>query len=280
MGRLRDERAESDGGILWHTEALGVHRPEVVLRARVATCASPDRKTERICPLARSGLATLRGELELSAMERKARGRRRFRDSRGPPSLDAGGRDRGELDGPRRRRRGPGGRGSRRARRRRLNGTPLIRPTTRPRGDPRRSSRPPTVPLGGLGDCQRNERLPSTSGRATTCALEGEVEPNPLEVVVLRGTVAAMGGLPKSSPGGGAERTPAGRGCVCPGRVETPQQPRRHGELTINPQTTHQLRHRARGRRGCPDAPQLPFDGCGEPKSKEQGQEEPLCDAS
>ena len=45
------------------------------------------------------------------------------------------------------------------------------------RGDPRRSARPTPdhrqVPLGGLGDCRRNERLPSTSGRATTCALEG-----------------------------------------------------------------------------------------------------------
>ena len=60
----------------------------------------------------------------------------------------------------------------------------------------------------------------------------GEVEPDPLEDVVLRGAVTAVGGLPKSSPGGGAERTPAGRGCVCPGCGETPREDvARPGEL-------------------------------------------------
>ena len=44
-----------------------------------------------------------------------------------------------------------------------------------------------------------------------------------MEGVVLRGAVTALGGLPRSGPGGGAERTPAGRGRVCPGLVETAQ---------------------------------------------------------
>ena len=55
-------------------------------------------------------------------------------------------------------------------------------------------------------------------------ALGGKVEPHTLDVVVLPGAVTALGGLRKSSPGGGAKRTPFGRGCVCPGRVEMPQQ--------------------------------------------------------
>ena len=98
-------------------------------------------------------------------------------------------------------------------------------------------SRPPpitTVPSIGLVTAggTNNYPLPAVERQP---ALWREVEPDPLEVVVLRGTVTALGGLPKSSPGGGAERTPTGRGSVCPGRVETPQQPRRHGELTINP---------------------------------------------
>ena len=96
-----------------------------------------------------------------------------------------------------------------------------------------------------------------------------EVEPDPLEVVVLRGAVTALGGLPKSSPGGGAERTPPGRGCVCPGRVETPQQPPTSRGTDDQPVDSHHpsaqtpRRWPARSTHGV--LPTSPFDGCGEP---------------
>ena len=162
------------------------------------------------------------------------------------------------------------------------DGTPVIGLTGQrrlhrragPRGR-RRSRQVPSIGLVTAGGTN-NYPLPAVERQP---ALWREVEPDPLEVVVLRGTVTALGGLLKSSPGGGAERTPTGRGCVCPGRVETPTAtPTSRGtddqpvDLSIGSDTA------PGGRRGPLAArPQLPFDGCG----KTQGQEEePLCDAS
>ena len=147
------------------------------------------------------------------------------------------------------------------------NGTPLIRPTSG-RRDPRRSSRPTPdhrqFPSAGLVIAGGTNDYPPPAVERQP-ALWREVEPDPLEVVVLRGT----GGLPKSSPGGGAERTPAGRGRVCPGRVETPQQPRRHGELTINPQTTHRLRHHALGAgEAAPTRPNFPSTAAAQARAR------------
>ena len=134
-----------------------------------------------------------------------------------------------------------------------------------------------------LGRAQKESREvarcpPPAALRISPPRSRREVEPDPLEVVVLRGTVTALGGLPKSSPGRRRrEDTNWSRLCLSGPRRDATATPTSRGtddqpvDLSIGSDTA------PGGRRGPPAArPQLPFDGCGET----QGQEEPLCDAS
>ena len=82
----------------------------------------------------------------------------------------------------------------------------------------------------------REPREPQAVDEPQPRSLEGKVEPDTVENVVLRGAITALGGLPKSGPRGGAERTPAGRGGVGSGFG-----PRRDG-------TAHRLSRGTEGR--------------------------------
>ena len=120
-------------------------------------------------------------------------------------------------------------------------------------------SRPPpitTVPSIGLvlvtAGGTNNYPLPAVERQP---ALWREVEPDPLEVVVLRGTVTALGGLPKSSPGGGRrEDTNWSRQCLSGPRRDATATPTSRGtddqpvDLSIGSDTA------PGGRRGPPAA--------------------------